>query len=106
MKAKWFHCNFHPPIILAVQPGIELSPDRARIVWIRKKVTRQSSRWLRGTPASWFRSLRDSRDWIKVRIQTEAWMRWPVCTSTGVVEAGCKVVIGTKLKRAGMHWTL
>jgi len=28
------------------------------------------------------------------------------CTSTGVVEAGCKVVIGTRLKRAGMHWTV
>jgi len=26
------------------------------------------------------------------------------CTSTGVLEAGCKVVIGTRLKRAGMHW--
>jgi hypothetical protein len=22
------------------------------------------------------------------------------------VEAGCKVVIGTRLKRAGMHWTV
>ena len=39
-------------------------------------------------------------------------MRYPgfhqqgLCTSTGVVEAGCKVVIGTRLKRAGMHWTL
>jgi hypothetical protein len=38
-------------------------------------------------------------------------MRYPkfhqhgFCTSTGVVEAGCKVVIGTRLKRAGMHWT-
>ena len=28
------------------------------------------------------------------------------CTSSGVVEAGCKVAIGTRLKRAGMHWTL
>jgi hypothetical protein len=28
------------------------------------------------------------------------------CTSTRVVEAGCKVVIGTRLKRAGMHWTV
>jgi len=28
------------------------------------------------------------------------------CTSTGVVEAGCKVVIVTRLKRAGMHWTV
>ena len=39
-------------------------------------------------------------------------MRYPVfhaeglCTSTGVVEAGCKVAIGTRLKRAGMHWTV
>lgn len=39
-------------------------------------------------------------------------MRYPqfhaagMCTSTGVVEAGCKVTVGTRLKRAGMHWTL
>ena len=29
-----------------------------------------------------------------------------LCTSTGVVEAGCKVVVATRLKRAGMHWTV
>jgi Uncharacterised protein family (UPF0236) len=29
-----------------------------------------------------------------------------LCTSTGVVEAGCKTVIGTRLKRTGMHWTV
>ena len=34
------------------------------------------------------------------RFEREGW-----CTSTGVVEAGCKVVIGTRLKRTGMHWT-
>jgi len=39
-------------------------------------------------------------------------MRYPkfraqgFCTSTGVLEAGCKVAIGTRLKRAGMHWTV
>ena len=39
-------------------------------------------------------------------------MRYPrfhtqgLCTSSGVVEAGCKVVVGTRLKRAGMHWTV
>ena len=39
-------------------------------------------------------------------------MRYPkfhqqgFCTSTGVVEAGCKLVVGTRLKRAGMHWTV
>ena len=27
-------------------------------------------------------------------------------TSTGVVEAGCKTAIGTRLKRTGMHWTV
>ncbi len=37
-------------------------------------------------------------------------MRYPefraqgLCTSTGVVEAGCKTAIGVRLKRAGMHW--
>lgn len=29
-----------------------------------------------------------------------------LCTSSGVVEAGCKLTVGTRLKRAGMHWTL
>src|SRR5437667_484609 len=39
-------------------------------------------------------------------------MRYPrfhaqgLCTSTGVVEAGCKVAVGTRLKRSGMHWTV
>jgi len=39
-------------------------------------------------------------------------MRYPefraqgLCTSTGVLKAGCKVAIGTRLKRAGMHWTV
>ena len=29
-----------------------------------------------------------------------------LCTSSGVVEAGCKRVIGDRLKRCGMHWTV
>ena len=29
-----------------------------------------------------------------------------LCVGSGVVEAGCKVTIGTRLKRAGMHWTV
>ena len=29
-----------------------------------------------------------------------------LCTSTGVVEAGCKVAIGQRLKQSGMHWTV
>jgi hypothetical protein len=39
-------------------------------------------------------------------------MRYPtlralgLCVSSGVVEAGCKVAIGTRLTRTGMHWTV
>ena len=29
-----------------------------------------------------------------------------LCTSTGVVEAGCKVAIGERLKLSGMHWSV
>jgi hypothetical protein len=29
-----------------------------------------------------------------------------LCTSTGVLEAACKTVVGTRLKRPGMHWSL
>jgi hypothetical protein len=28
-----------------------------------------------------------------------------LCTSSGVVEAGCRVAIGQRLKQSGMHWT-
>ena len=49
---------------------------------------------------------RKCRDYITGNRQR---MRYPefhahgLCTSTGVVEAGCKLAIGTRLKRAGMH---
>ena len=39
-------------------------------------------------------------------------MRYPefraagLCVSSGVVEAGCKLAVGARLKRAGMHWTV
>lgn len=29
-----------------------------------------------------------------------------LCTSSGVIEAGCKRVVGDRLKRCGMHWTV
>jgi hypothetical protein len=29
-----------------------------------------------------------------------------LCISSGVVEAGCRVAIGSRVKQAGMHWTL
>lgn len=39
------------------------------------------------------------------RMQYPVFEAMGLCTSTGVVEAGCKVAIGTRLKRAGMHWS-
>ena len=39
-------------------------------------------------------------------------MRYPkfralgLCVTTGVVEAGCKNIVGSRLKRGGMHWTV
>lgn len=44
--------------------------------------------------------------------QHRARMRYPtfraqgLCVSSGVLEAGCKLAIGTRLKRTGMHWTV
>lgn len=40
------------------------------------------------------------------RLRYPAFRAQGLCTSTGVVEAGCKVAIGARLKRAGMHWTM
>jgi hypothetical protein len=40
------------------------------------------------------------------RMRYSAFRAAGLCTSTGVVEAGCKVAIGTRLKRTGMHWTV
>ena len=39
------------------------------------------------------------------RIRYKTFHAAGLCTSTGVVEAGCKHTIGTRLKRPGMHWT-
>ena len=61
------------------------------------------------THASSCDEARKCRDYITENRQR---MRYPefhaqgLCTSTGVVEAGCKFAVGTRLKRAGMHWTV
>jgi hypothetical protein len=54
----------------------------------------------------------EARQCVDYVARNRARMRYPafraagLCTSTGVVEAGCKVAIGTRCKRAGMHWTV
>jgi len=58
------------------------------------------------------RPYKEARECIHYVWKNRRRMRYPelhkqcFCTSTGVVEAGCKLVIGTRLKRAGMHWTV
>jgi hypothetical protein len=53
-----------------------------------------------------------ARDGLQYLRRNRSRMRYPefhaqgLCTSSGVVEAGCKGVIGTRLKRGGMHWTV
>ena len=42
----------------------------------------------------------------RARMDYPAFRAAGLCTSTGVVEAGCKVAIGTRGKRAGLHWTV
>ena len=54
----------------------------------------------------------DARKCHDYIVENRQRMRYPefrvqgLCTSTGVVEAGCKLAIGTRLKRAGMHWSV
>jgi hypothetical protein len=54
----------------------------------------------------------EARKCLHYVIRNRRRMRYPefraqgLCTSTGVVEAGCKTAIGTRCKRAGMHWTV
>ena len=53
-----------------------------------------------------------ARDCLQFLRRNRSRMRYPefpaqgLCTSSGVVEAGCKGVIGTRLIRGGMHWTV
>jgi hypothetical protein len=55
---------------------------------------------------------KEARECIRYLWNNRARMRYAkfraagFCTSTGVVESGCKLVAGTRLKRSGMHWTV
>jgi len=54
----------------------------------------------------------EARKCLDYIVRNQSRMRYPefraqgLCVSSGVVEAGCKLAIGTRLKRAGMHWTV
>jgi Uncharacterised protein family (UPF0236) len=55
---------------------------------------------------------KQARECIQYLWKNRRRMRYPefekrgFCTSTGVLESGCKIVVGTRLKRSGMHWTV
>lgn len=42
----------------------------------------------------------------RARMRYPEFRDWGLCTSTGVLEAGCGVAIGARLKGSGMHWTV
>jgi len=67
-------------IVHALRPSIESRPAAAKcLIYIGRN--------------------RNRMHYPKIRAQG-------LCTASGVVEAGCKASIGTRLKRAGMYWTL
>ncbi len=58
--------------------------------------------------ASRSREARNCIAYIRVnrhRMQYPTFRAQGLCVSSAVVEAGCKLVVGARLKRAGMHWT-
>jgi hypothetical protein len=74
--------------------------DEGRLKPLLKALDRQAAQHsLAGECAEYIRNNRDRMRYPDFHAQG-------LCTSTGVVEAGCKVVFGTRLKRTGMHWTV
>jgi hypothetical protein len=58
------------------------------------------------TPHEEARQCGDYVERNRTRLQYPDFEAQGLCTTTAVVEAGCKVTVGTRLKRAGMHWTV
>jgi len=59
--------------------------------------------------ATFHEEARQCRDYVernRARLNYPEFEAQGLCTTTAVVEAGCKVTVGTRLKRAGMHWTV
>jgi len=74
--------------------------DEGRLQSLLKALDRQGAKYPEAAEcADYIRNNRDRMRYPEFHVQG-------LCTSTGVVEAGCKVAIGTRLKRAGMHWTV
>jgi len=107
--------RFHAKEHLSAVGKIFLGESEAGKAWIQQRYEELDE----GRLSSLVKALRPhasnhaaARDCVRYVWKNRQRMRYPqfhqqgFCTSTGVVEAGCKVVIGTRLKRAGMHWTV
>ena len=51
------------------------------------------------------RRCRDYLETNRPRLRYPEFHAQGLCTSSGVLEAGCRVAIGQRLKQSGMHWT-
>ena len=74
--------------------------DSGRFSDLLRAVTRHASRCQEARKC--FQYLQHNRE----RMQYPKFEAEGFCTSSGVIEAGCKNVIGTRLKRGGMFWTV
>ena len=61
---------------------------------------------LHATPHEEARQGRDYVERNRARLNYPEFEAQGLCSTTAVVEAGCKVTVGTRLRRAGMHWTV
>ena len=107
-----FHAKQHLSELSKALYGLT-SPRAAQ--WARRRHEELDSGQFRALLAAIRRQVarsEEARRCLHYFLSNRERMRYPefhaqgLCTSTGVVEAGCKVAIGTRLKRAGMHWTV
>ena len=42
----------------------------------------------------------------RLRLNYPYFHKLGLCTSSGIVESGCRHVIGARVKQSGMHWTV
>jgi hypothetical protein len=68
-----------------------------------------SLRSLATSHPEWAETIRTEADYFyknAARMRYPAFRRQKLFVGTGVIEAGCKTLIGTRLKRSGMFWTV
>jgi hypothetical protein len=106
-----YHVKEH---LSQVAKAIYVQADAAHHWAERRHQELDSGRWQSLTRALDRHSARipEARACLQYLERNRQRMRYPefhaqgLCTSSGVLEAGCKVVVGSRLKRSGMHWTV